>query len=81
VDEDRREREHEQSRTRAEEEAERRRNQRIMGDLEEDEDFEAFETRQRAEQAVMDHAQEDFEKRQGGHKRDTLARERADGEY
>ena len=34
---------------RAEEEAERKRNQRIVGDIEEDEDFDAFEMRQKAE--------------------------------
>mmetsp|Transcript_2560 Transcript_2560/g.3948 ORF Transcript_2560/g.3948 Transcript_2560/m.3948 type:complete len:80 (-) Transcript_2560:852-1091(-) len=45
IEEDRREREAEESKKRAEEEAERRRNQRIMGDLAEEEDFESFEIR------------------------------------
>lgn len=39
---------------RAEEEADRRRNQRITGDIEQDEDFDAFEMRQKAE-AMDDH--------------------------
>ena len=43
VEEDRKEREAEEFKVRAEEEAEMRRNQRIMGDIEEDEDFDAFE--------------------------------------
>ena len=66
VEEDRREKEQEAGRKRQEEEAERRRNQRIMGDLEEDEDFEAFEMRQKAEQTMGDKAQEDFDKEHGG---------------
>jgi len=33
-----------------------------MGDMEEDEDFEAFEMRQKAEQTMGDHAQESFDK-------------------
>lgn len=41
---------------RAEEEADRRRNQRITGDIEEDEDFDAFEMRQKAE--AMDEQEE-----------------------
>lgn len=41
---------------RAEEEADRRRNQRITGDIEEDEDFDAFEMRQKAE--AMDDMEE-----------------------
>lgn len=49
VEEDRREKEQELARKRAEEEAERRRNQRIIGDLEEEEDFETFAMRQKAE--------------------------------
>lgn len=49
VEEDRRQREQEEMKVRAEEEAERRRNQRIVGDIEEDEDFDAFEMRQKAE--------------------------------
>ena len=36
-----------------------------MGDLEEDEDFEAFEMRQKAEQTMGDKAQEDFDKEHG----------------
>ena len=48
IEEDRREREAEESKKRAEEEAERRRNQRIIGDLAEEEDFEAYEIRQKA---------------------------------
>ena len=43
VDEDRKQREADEMKLRAEEEAERRRNQRIIGDIEEDEDFDAFE--------------------------------------
>lgn len=66
VEEDRREREQELAKTRAEEEAERRRNQRIMGDLEEEEDYEAFELRQKAESG-HDQEPEDFESRYGGH--------------
>ena len=46
VDEDRKEREAAENKKRADEEAERRRAQRIIGDLEEEEDFEAFEMRQ-----------------------------------
>ena len=49
VEEDRREREAEEARRRANEEAERRRNERIIEDLEDDEDFEAYELRQKAE--------------------------------
>ena len=49
VDEDRKQREADEMKLRAEEEAERRRNQRIIGDIEEDEDFDAFEQRQKAE--------------------------------
>jgi hypothetical protein len=49
IEEDRREREAEDAKKRADEEAERRRNERIQENLEEDEDFEAFEQRQRAE--------------------------------
>lgn len=49
VEEDRRQRENEEMKIRAEEEAERKRNQRIVGDIEEDEDFDAFEMRQKAE--------------------------------
>jgi hypothetical protein len=45
VEEDRREKEQELMKKRADEEAERRRNQRLMGELEEDQDFEAFEMR------------------------------------
>lgn len=62
VEEDRREREAEESRKRADEEAERRRNQRIMGEMEEEEDFEAFEMRQKAAQTMQDTELEDFEK-------------------
>lgn len=54
VEEDRRDKEFELNKARADEEAERRRNQRIMGDLEEDEDFEAFEMRQKAENTLID---------------------------
>ena len=49
VEEDRKQREADEFKVRAEEEAEMRRNQRIMGDIEEDEDFDAFEQRQKAE--------------------------------
>ena len=49
IDEDRKEREATDNKKRAEEEAERRRNQRIIGEAEDDEDFEAFEQRQKAE--------------------------------
>lgn len=49
VEEDRRMREQDEMKLRADEEAERRRNQRIIGDIEEDEDFDAFEQRQKAE--------------------------------
>jgi len=45
VEEDRKEREAAETKKRADEEVERRRAQRIMGDLEEEEDFEAFEMR------------------------------------
>lgn len=69
AEEDRRDREAEQTRLRADEEAERRRNQRIMGDLEEEEDYEAFEMRQKAEQTVADHDAEDFDKKHGGDSR------------
>ena len=69
AEEDRREREAEQTQLRADEEAERRRNQRIMGDLEEEEDYEAFELRQKAAQAVADHDAEDFDKQHGGRSR------------
>ena len=48
-EEDRREKEAMEAKNRAEEEAERRRNQRIAGDMEEEEDYEAFEMRQKAE--------------------------------
>ena len=48
-EEDRREKEAVDAKNRAEEDAERRRNNRIVGDLEEEEDFEAFELRQKAE--------------------------------
>lgn len=37
-----------------------------MGDLEEEEDYEAFELRQKAAQAVADHDAEDFDKKHGG---------------
>ena len=37
-----------------------------MGDLEEEEDYEAFELRQKAAQAVADHDAEDFDKQHGG---------------
>ena len=43
AEEDRREREVQQAKMRADEEAERRRNQRLMGDIEEEEDYDAFE--------------------------------------
>ena len=43
IEEDRRAREYEESKKRADEEAERRRNLRLVGELEEEEDFEAFE--------------------------------------
>jgi hypothetical protein len=45
VEEDRREKEQDMMKKRADEEAERRRNQRLMGELEEDQDFVAFEMR------------------------------------
>lgn len=61
VEEDRREKEHELTKQRADEEAERRRNMRIMGDLEEDEDFEAFELRQKAEKTVMNNDAEAYD--------------------
>lgn len=57
IDEDRKQREADEFKVRAEEEAENRRNQRIMGDIEEDEDFEAFEERQKAE--ALDEEEED----------------------
>lgn len=66
VDEDRREKEQELAKKRADEEAERRRNQRIMGDLEEEEDYEAFELRQKAERGPETSA-DDFERRFGAH--------------
>ena len=44
-EEDRIEKEAIDAKNRAEEEAERRRNNRIVGDLEEEEDYEAFEMR------------------------------------
>ena len=56
AEEDRRQREQEEMKIRAEEEADRRRNQRITGDIEEDEDFDAFEMRQKAE--AMDDMEE-----------------------
>ena len=65
VEEDRKEREAEEAKQRAEEEAERRRNQRLIGEMEEDEDFEAFEARQRAEAAMKSKEQEDYDKAQG----------------
>ena len=37
-----------------------------MGDLEEEEDYEAFELRQQAAQAVADHDAEDFDRNHGG---------------
>lgn len=46
VEEDRKEKEAADNKKRADEEAERRRAQRIMGDLDEDEDYDAFEKRQ-----------------------------------
>ena len=48
ADEDRKDREMEEAKIRAEEEADRRRNLRMQDDMEEDEDFEAFEARQKA---------------------------------
>ena len=66
VEEDRREREAIEQKQRADEEAERRRNQRIMGDLEDEEDFEAYELRQKAEETMKDKEQEDFDKEHGG---------------
>jgi len=44
-EEDRREKDAIEAKARAEEEADRRRNQRIAGDMEEEEDYEAFEMR------------------------------------
>ena len=49
IDEDRKEREAEEAKKRHDEEAERRRNQRMQGEAEEEEDYEAFELRQKAE--------------------------------
>jgi hypothetical protein len=57
VDEDRRQREADEMKQRADEEAERRRNERIMGDIEEDEDFDDFEMRQKAE-AINDQGED-----------------------
>ena len=37
-----------------------------MGELEEEEDYEAFEMRQKAEQTVADHEAEDFDKKHAG---------------
>lgn len=37
-----------------------------MGDLEEEEDYEAFEMRQKAEQTVANHEAEAFDKKQDG---------------
>ena len=65
---------------RADEEAERRRNQRIIGDIEEDEDFDAFEQRQKAE-AINDQSEdgqrEDIE---GAEYDDELDRQEGDEE-
>lgn len=66
VEEDRRDREYELQKKRAEEEAEKRRNMRIMGELEEDVDFEAYEQRQKAEKTVMN---AEAERRDGIHAR------------
>ena len=60
IDEDRKEREVTESKKRAEEEAERRRNQRISGDGD-DEDFEAFEQRQKAEQQLAKNEMAEFD--------------------
>jgi hypothetical protein len=66
VEEDRKEREAVENKKRADEEGERRRAQRIMGDLEEEEDFEAFEMRQMAADAVQNQEQEEYDRQHGG---------------
>jgi len=79
VEEDRKEREMEETKKRADEEGERRRAQRIMGDLEEEEDFEAFEMRQMAADAVKNQEQEEYDRNHGGG--DGSARSDVDSEY
>jgi|TARA_B110000285_G_C15085608_1_gene596052 hypothetical protein len=69
-EEDRREKEAVDAKNRAEEDAERRRNNRIVGDLEEEEDFEAFELRQKAEQTVKDQEQAEYDKKHGNNAND-----------
>ena len=41
-----------------------------MGDLEEEEDYEAFEMRQKAEQTVKDQAQEDYDRQHAAEERE-----------
>ncbi len=65
IEEDRRAREYEESKKRADEEAERRRNLRLVGELEEEEDFEAFEMKQKAASALQNQDQDDYDGQKG----------------